>query len=142
MIRRNPRAAALLPMALVIVVRLLGPEDLDSNDQAKQALYVLDICESGRWILPREQGNLPATKPPLYAWLASLASLAGGGPSELACRLVSAAAALGIAALVFSLAAGRWDERTGVGAAWAFASIQRCIRATRSRRSTTRWSAS
>ncbi len=123
MIRRNPRAAALLPMALVIVVRLLGPEDLDSNDQAKQALYVLDICESGRWILPREQGNLPATKPPLYAWLASLASLAGGGPSELACRLVSAAAALGIAALVFSLAAGRWDERTGVGAAWAFASF-------------------
>src|SRR5262249_51417944 len=45
---------ALLPMALAVGVRLAAPENLDANDQAKQALYVLDIWERGTWILPRE----------------------------------------------------------------------------------------
>jgi 4-amino-4-deoxy-L-arabinose transferase-like glycosyltransferase len=113
---------AMLPMALVVLVRLLGPGDLDNNDQAKQALYVLDILDNGNWILPLERGFQFASKPPLYAWLAALSSVALGGVSALTCQLPSVLASLGSVYLLFRIGAERWSPRVGLFAAAMFAS--------------------
>ena len=119
---------ALLPMLLVILVRLAGPEDLDHNDQAKQALYVLDIRTAGNWILPLEQGVAMATKPPLYAWLAALASATEDARSVFVCRLPSMLAALGVVALLFLIGTERWGSAAGTAAAWAFAASHTAVK--------------
>jgi 4-amino-4-deoxy-L-arabinose transferase-like glycosyltransferase len=116
-----PAALAVLPMALAVAARMAGPDSLDTNDQAKHALYVLDVWESGRWILPRSLETQPATKPPLYHWLAVLVSLPAGGPTETACRLTSALASLALAWLTFRIGRERWGLAAGIGAAWALA---------------------
>jgi len=121
-------ALAMLPMLVVTTCRLLGPEDLDSNDQAKQALYVLDVWDQGNWILPLEHGTQPATKPPLYTWLAVLASLPCGGPTELTCRVPAILSSLAVAWLLFLLAEERWGLATGVAAAWVFAGMRTVVR--------------
>src|SRR6266545_921512 len=113
---------------MAVAWRFSLPDDLDSNDQAKQALYVLDIWERGSWILPREQGVLPATKPPLYAWLAALASAPAGGPTEIACRVPSALASLAPARLIWLLGSRLWSSAVGVAAAWIFATTHTALK--------------
>ena len=124
----SPTLVAFLPMLLVILVRLAGPEDLDHNDQAKQALYVLDIRTEGNWVLPLEQGVAMATKPPLYAWLAALASAPADATSAFACRLPSALAALGVVALLYWIGSERWGPAAGSAAAWAFAAAHTAVK--------------
>jgi len=114
-------AAAVAPMLAVVIARLLGPEDLDMNDQSKQALYVLDIWQNGNAILPMEKGVILPTKPPLYPWLAALASLPAGQPTEFTCRLPSAVAAVAVAWLIFLLGSERRGPWVGLAAAWIFA---------------------
>ena len=119
---------ALLPMAIVAAVRLLGPDDIDSNDQAKQCLYVLDVWENGRWVLPMEHGTIPATKPPLYTWLAVSASALFGGPAELPCRLPSVAASLAVVVLIYIIGRERWSPAVGIAAASIFATSHTAAR--------------
>lgn len=121
------RALAALPMLAVIAIRLLGPLDLDNNDQAKQALYILDIYQHGNWILPQERGVMPATKPPLYAWLGTAASAAMGGPSPLSCRVPSVVASLALCLVLFQLGTERWKPVVGLFAAWIFAASHTAI---------------
>jgi 4-amino-4-deoxy-L-arabinose transferase-like glycosyltransferase len=118
---------ALLPFIAVLVFRLSGPLSLDANDQAKQALYALDVRQHGNWILPQERGTYPATKPPLYAWLAAAGLAALGEESELACRIPSVLAFLGIGGLVFRIGAERWSPPVGALAAAAFATSHTAI---------------
>ncbi len=114
-------AVALLPNLVVLAFRLSGPEDLDDSDQAKQAMYALDVRENGNWILPQERGTLPASKPPLYAWLAAVASLPWTAPSALACRVPSVLASIALVLLVLALAEERFGARAGLYAAWLLA---------------------
>ena len=50
--------------------RMLGPSDAYDQTQPKTMAYTTDIIVNGNWILPIERGEFPATKPPLYNWLA------------------------------------------------------------------------
>jgi 4-amino-4-deoxy-L-arabinose transferase-like glycosyltransferase len=120
-------ALGLLPFIAVLAFRLAGPLSLDANDQAKQALYALDVRKHGNWILPQERGTYPATKPPLYAWLAAGALAALGDASELGCRIPSVLAFLAIGGLVFRIGAERWSPAAGALAAAAFATSHTAI---------------
>jgi 4-amino-4-deoxy-L-arabinose transferase-like glycosyltransferase len=59
-------------LVVLLTARLLGPSDLWDQTQPKTVSYTTDIIIHGgsHWILPIERGELPATKPPLYNWLA------------------------------------------------------------------------
>jgi 4-amino-4-deoxy-L-arabinose transferase-like glycosyltransferase len=118
---RKALLAALAPMLAVVACRFAAPSDLDDNDQAIQALYVLDIWENGNWILPNASGVMAATKPPLYTWLASLASVFSGGPTPFTVALPSALCVLALAIVVFRVAAERWSMPIGIASAWILA---------------------
>jgi 4-amino-4-deoxy-L-arabinose transferase-like glycosyltransferase len=115
-------------MLVVVVFRLLGPDDLDTNDQAKQALYVLDVWDEGRWILPVERETEPATKPPLFTWLVVAFSVPFGRPTEISCRLPSVVAAMALTWLVFIIGRERWSTSVGVAAAWILATAHTAAR--------------
>ena len=54
----------------LLAARILGPSDAWDQTQPSTMAYTSDIIANGRWILPVERGRYPATKPPLYNWLA------------------------------------------------------------------------
>jgi len=78
----------------VLVARSLGPSDLWDQTQPRTVSYTTDIIVNGgsHWILPFERDVRPATKPPLYNWLAVPAVRLLGFDSEIAHKLPSIAA--------------------------------------------------
>ena len=54
----------------VLTARVLGPSDLWDQRQPRTVAYTTDIVINGHWLLPVAGGVEPATKPPLYNWLA------------------------------------------------------------------------
>lgn len=62
-------------MALTLIIslgsRIFGPSDIYDKDQSKTMAYTVDAVRNGNWALPRDDIRQPATKPPLYNWLAA-----------------------------------------------------------------------
>ncbi len=73
--RRAFVVAALLICALLPTARLTGRSDLHDQTQEKTSAYTTDLVLHAaawqRWVLPMQQGQYPATKPPLYNWIAA-----------------------------------------------------------------------
>jgi 4-amino-4-deoxy-L-arabinose transferase-like glycosyltransferase len=114
---RLPRFAILATAALclfavffVYASRLCGPNDLFRKDQSKTMAYTVDIILNHRFSLPRDPIFQPATKPPLYNWLAAAFVGPTGIYDEWAQKLPSILGALVIAKLISA-----WCRRNFVG---------------------------
>lgn len=89
------RWSSVLALIWVVAARVLGPCDMYDQTQPRTAAYTTDIIVHGRWLLPIERGNEPATKPPLYNWLAVPAVKLLGFSSDFAHKLPSLLAMIG-----------------------------------------------
>jgi 4-amino-4-deoxy-L-arabinose transferase-like glycosyltransferase len=67
-----PALASIAALLLAIAARIAGPSDIWDRSQPKTISYTTDIIvnDGDHWILPIERGEAPATKPPLYNWIA------------------------------------------------------------------------
>jgi 4-amino-4-deoxy-L-arabinose transferase-like glycosyltransferase len=61
---------SVLALLGVLAARVGGPSDAWDQTQPKTIACTADIIVNGNWVLPRMWGTEPATKPPLYNWLA------------------------------------------------------------------------
>lgn len=99
--------AAVLICALVPAARLTGPSDLHDQTQEKTSAYTTDLAlhagDWRRWVLPMQQGAYPATKPPLYNWLATPAVQLTQGRWEWPHHLPSLLAYVVVCALLWKL---------------------------------------
>lgn len=106
-LRRWAMFLAALMVLIVLVARLTGASDLHDQTQEKTSAYTTDlVLHAGdwrRWILPLEQGAHPATKPPLYNWLAAPGVWLTEGRWDWPHRLPSLAAFAAVAALLWTL---------------------------------------
>src|ERR1044072_6673856 len=91
--------------ALVVVLFAIAnlPWQLDDYDQAKQAFTSFEMVKEGRWLYQQTPHERVATKPPLVGWI-SAAFFAATRSWEVAWRLPSFLAAVGIAVLLFRAA--------------------------------------
>lgn len=109
----------LLILAVVvfaIFVPALTSRDAWNPDEPRYIEVAREMRVSGDWILPRINGEVYGEKPPLYFWLAAVASMATG-ESVVAARLVSAlACALAIGGTLL-LARRMFRDMPGVGIA-------------------------
>ena len=73
------------------------------------------------WLAPRDQRDLPATKPPLYAWLCAPGLMLTGIYNDFMFRLPTTAAALVTGALVYLLGRRWYGRRAALlaGMLWA-----------------------
>jgi 4-amino-4-deoxy-L-arabinose transferase-like glycosyltransferase len=106
---------AAVTVAAGLGLRLLGSSDLYHQTQPRTVSYTTDILVSGRWILPLERGVVPATKPPLYNWVAAPVVAVLGHSSEVAHRMPSILSFFAIVVLTFHIA-GRMIPGTSVAA--------------------------
>jgi 4-amino-4-deoxy-L-arabinose transferase-like glycosyltransferase len=124
----SPRVVAALMLGVaVLFLGDLGGTDLWAPDEPRYA-HVADEVFSMRHgpeglVLLHLNGEPYAQKPPLYYWLASLASLPGGRVSEWSARLPSALAGLAAVWLTFQLGRVMFDGRTGAWAAALLATV-------------------
>jgi 4-amino-4-deoxy-L-arabinose transferase-like glycosyltransferase len=109
------KLSSIAALICVLIARALGPSDLWDQTQPKTVSYTTDILVHGgdRWILPIERGTLPATKPPLYNWMAAPLVRLCGFESEIAHKFPSIAALCLCWLIVVRL--GRWLDQDGDG---------------------------
>lgn len=91
-IQRIVPAASIAALVWLLAARIAGPSDLWDQAQPRTISYTTDIVVRGDWILPIEAGEFPATKPPLFNWLAAPAVRAFGFACEPAHKAPSIAA--------------------------------------------------
>jgi 4-amino-4-deoxy-L-arabinose transferase-like glycosyltransferase len=97
-------------IAWIVVFWRLGYASLMDPDEAHYAELTREMLHSGSWLVPLLDGVPYIDKPVLFHWLQG-ASFAVLGESELAARLPSALAALGLFAMT------RWVGTRLIGAA-------------------------
>ncbi len=86
---RSWQFIALIALVWLIAARVFGPSDLWDQTQPKTVSYTTDIVVNHHWVLPVERGLYPATKPPLYNWVAAPFVKAMGFSSEIAHKMPS-----------------------------------------------------
>jgi 4-amino-4-deoxy-L-arabinose transferase-like glycosyltransferase len=106
-------SAILLLLSGCLFLPGLGDRELWSPDEPRFGLVVQEMVRGGDFVVPHLEGKVHPEKPPLYFWLASLASLAGGGVSEASLRLPSALAAIGSVLVTFLLGRRLLGARAG-----------------------------
>ena len=100
--------------AAALAVYLPGARVPFSNTaESQEALVVWEMVDSGDWVLPRVNGELIPSKPPLYHWIAVAFASMTGGVSELAVRLPSIAAGAATVALVYAAGTAAWGPAAG-----------------------------
>jgi len=64
----------ILCIVAVLAIRMTSPSDIHDQTQPKTVAYTTNIVlhadDWSRWVLPLENEEYPATKPPLYNWFA------------------------------------------------------------------------
>lgn len=128
--------AALVLACWPSLVGVASPHDIGTHDQAKQAMVVVDALQ-GNLAMPYEgtcsrykaavsaqpERGCPATKPPLYTWLAAgLGRLFG--LDEVTVRMPSVLASVGLGLLVYAFGRRFFDPATGLAAVALFATTQ------------------
>ena len=91
---RTLMISSIIALVWVVAARLTGPSDSWDHAQPKTLSYTTDIVVNGgmHWILPIERGDYPATKPPMYNWIAAPVVAIFGFSSEPAHKWPSVAA--------------------------------------------------
>ena len=115
---RRILALALAVAALYLL--FLGRHGLHESDEGRYAEIAREMKDSGDLLIPTLNGIPHFQKPPVIYW-STAASLAVLGENEVAARMVSLLAALGVFILTYWI--GRWwfDGTTGLAAVWLLA---------------------
>lgn len=116
---RRLLALALAVAALYLL--FLGRHGLHESDEGRYAEIAREMKDSGDLLIPTLNGIPHFQKPPVIYW-STAASLLVLGENEVAARMVSLLAGLGVLVLTFWI--GRWwfDATTGLAAVWLLAS--------------------
>jgi 4-amino-4-deoxy-L-arabinose transferase-like glycosyltransferase len=107
-------------LGLVFILRDL-PFRLEESGQADQAFTSLEMVRAGHWWYQHLPGGVvSAAKPPLAGWLSGALYYLTAGNWDLAWRLPSLLAALGLVALLWRAGEQLWPRWGGTLAASAF----------------------
>jgi len=93
------------------------------GEEPRRAQVAVEMIRSGDWIVPRQQGELYFSRPPLQNWAIGLLGLARGGVDAWAIRLPSVLATLGVVLLIYGYGRSFLSPAAAWVAAAAFASM-------------------
>jgi hypothetical protein len=116
-----PHLAAILALIAVsiFVIALSGMPNLMDNEQ-RVAAYVLDAVQNGNWICQRDTTGDIASKPPMYTWIAALATLPFERINRFSLYLPSALATLAVSLIIFRVGRAQFGWQSGFLAAMAY----------------------
>lgn len=101
-------------LCLLSVVLFLGLTPFNTRGEPREAIVAFSMLQDGNWVLPVNNGDEIAFKPPLLHWLVALFSSLTGHISEFTARLPSALAATAMLVAVFRFFARRRGEQVAM----------------------------
>lgn len=104
---RNRLAVILLLVCTASLLLFLDDAPFNTRGEPREAVVAMSMLHDGNWILPVNNGDEIAFKPPLLHWLVAAFSLVAGGVSEFTSRLPSALSAIGMVMATFFFFARR-----------------------------------
>ena len=107
----------LLILCVISIIWFLGASWFNTRGEPREAVVAMSMLQDGNWILPINNGDEIAFKPPLLHWLVAAFSWALGGISEFSSRLPSALAATGMVLATYGFFSRREDATAGIFAA-------------------------
>ena len=120
-------AGALLFLAALLFLPLLGARDLWAPVEPRYAEIVRIMFAKGEWVVPTVNGDLYTDKPILYFWLALIASKIAGGVNEWTVRLPSALAGIGFVLATYFTGRDFFSPKVGLIAGAVLATSVRVI---------------
>jgi 4-amino-4-deoxy-L-arabinose transferase-like glycosyltransferase len=120
-------AGALLFLASLLFLPLLGARDLWAPVEPRYGEIVRIMFAKGEWVVPTVNGDLYTDKPILYFWLALIASKLAGGVNDWTVRLPSALAGIGFVLATYFTGRDFFSPRVGLIAAAVLATSVRVI---------------
>lgn len=122
----EPELALLLAIVCVIYLTRLAAPNL-RGEETRRGRVAVEMIQTGDWIVPRQQGQLFLSRPPLQNWLIGLCGLVRGEVDWLAIRLPSALATILLAGLIYSYARGCLSPAGSLVAGLSFATMIQVI---------------
>ena len=111
----------LLLLLLLVAAYCLRVNELPlRGEEPRRAQVGREMIANGDWVVPREQGQLYFSRPPLQNWLIALTFLATGGESEWGARVHSLLATLLTTLLVYGYGRSFLSRAGALGAAVVF----------------------
>lgn len=93
------------------------------GEESRRALVAMEMLRSGSWIVPRIQGEIYLSRPPLQNWAIALFGMLRGGVDEVAARLPSTLAVLLTVVLIYGYGRTFLSRSGALLAAAAFATM-------------------
>jgi 4-amino-4-deoxy-L-arabinose transferase-like glycosyltransferase len=116
---------------LIVLVSVLYFARLDTltirGEESRRARVAVEMIDSGDWLVPRQQGQLYFSRPPLQNWAIAAVGLIRGKVDTLAIRLPSVLAVLGVVLLIYGYGRTFLSRTASLGAAVAFASMVQVV---------------
>jgi 4-amino-4-deoxy-L-arabinose transferase-like glycosyltransferase len=98
--------------------RLGEPNFYHLRKESRRAQIAQEMVETDNWLIPRLEGKITLTKPPLYYWSVAILSLKTG-VTEFTARVPSAIAGVGTIVLTFLLGSLLFNRDAGFVSAFA-----------------------
>ncbi len=122
---------ALAAAAVLLNFLALGARDLWAPNEPIYGRAVVEMSQSGDWLVPTVNGRVFAEKPILYYWVALMASKLLGGVSEFSLRVPSALAGVASVILTYLLALPYVGRRRALLSAVLFSTLYQVFWAAR-----------
>lgn len=109
-----------IPLIILCALELLlflGASPFNTRGEPREAVVAMSMLQDGNWILPVNNGDEIAFKPPLLHWLVAIFSWLAGGISEFTSRLPSALAGTAMVVATYGFFARRKDTTVAMVAA-------------------------
>jgi hypothetical protein len=119
--------AALLLVSTLLLGNAIGDLPFHTKGEPREALVVQSMVEQQRYTLVLRNGDEIPSKPPLFHWLATLATYASGELTETTVRLPSMISGLALILLTTLLGFRYWGTLAGLAGGTALLSTQQFI---------------
>lgn len=101
-------------ISALTLIPFIGLTDFNTKGEPREAIVAVIMIDTHNWILPQNNGDEFAYKPPMFHWLVAATSVVIGGVNEFSARFPSALAGVVLAVMTFCFFARRKNQQTAL----------------------------
>ena len=97
-------------ISALTLIPFIGLTDFNTKGEPREAIVAVTMIDTHNWILPQNNGDEFAYKPPMFHWLVAATSVVIGSVNEFSARFPSALAGVVLAVMTFCFFARRKNQ--------------------------------
>ena len=101
-------------ISALTLIPFIGLTDFNTKGESREAIVAFTMLDTNNWILPQNNGDEFAYKPPMFHWLVAATSVVIGSVNEFSARFPSALAGVVLAVMTFCFFARRKNQQTAL----------------------------